>query len=354
MSPSDAQDVTGVVPMVIDTTSPEKIAAIAMREAKPAVIPTRTDDRDFNIDTTVAASVDSNGQQTQPTGSEPVEPAPAFTNGHTASANKRSDIDDEPAQKRMRTEDPPKVDELPKPVQSAVTVSEATTALTVTTTPAVATPVGNATETLVTAPFIMTKEQHKYCTAMVRALKRHRDSGPFLKPVDIVALNIPDYPNIVKHPMDMDTVEKTLKARQYTDTQAFSDDLRLMFNNCYMYNGRESVVGIMAGNIENMFESQLKKMPTGIDTALAEHNRRESEAGMRTPTSANRPKRDAHPPPSRDLPNMQRKKSRTTDPQMKHCLNIVKDFMKKANFNIAYPFLEPVDPIGMNCPDYFS
>ncbi|KAJ2632258.1 transcription initiation at TATA-containing promoter protein, partial [Coemansia sp. RSA 1287] len=200
----------------------------------------------------------------------------------------------------------------------------------------------------------MTKEQHKYCTAMVRALKRHRDSGPFLKPVDIVALNIPDYPNIVKHPMDMDTVEKTLKARQYTDTQAFSDDLRLMFNNCYMYNGRESVVGIMAGNIENMFESQLKKMPTGIDTALAEHNRRESEAGMRTPTSANRPKRDAHPPPSRDLPNMQRKKSRTTDPQMKHCLNIVKDFMKKANFNIAYPFLEPVDPIGMNCPDYFS
>ncbi|PIA13444.1 Bromodomain-containing protein, partial [Coemansia reversa NRRL 1564] len=196
--------------------------------------------------------------------------------------------------------------------------------------------------------------QHKYCTAMVRALKKHRDAGPFLRPVDIVALNIPDYPNIVKTPMDLSTVEMTLKARRYADTQAFADALRLMFNNCYLYNGRESVVGIMAGNLENMFESQLKKMPSGIDTALAEHKRQSSDASARTPTSATRPKRDAHPPPSRDLPGMQRKKSRTTDPQMRYCLNIVKEFMKKANFNIAYPFLEPVDPVAMNCPDYFK
>ncbi|KAJ1846719.1 hypothetical protein LPJ57_008960, partial [Coemansia sp. RSA 486] len=88
---------------------------------------------------------------------------------------------------------------------------------------------------------IMTKEQNKYCTAMIRALKKHRDAGPFLNPVDIVALNIPDYPTIVTKPIDLGTIEKKLKVRQYADTQAFIDDLRLMFNNCYMYNGRESV-----------------------------------------------------------------------------------------------------------------
>ncbi|KAJ2012827.1 hypothetical protein GGI06_004021, partial [Coemansia sp. S85] len=169
---------------------------------------------------------------------------------------------------------------------------------------------------------LLTKEQHKYCTAMVRALKKHRDAGPFLKPVDIVALNIPDYPTIVKTPMDLSTIERKLKARQYVDTQAFIDDMRLMINNCYMYNGRESVVGNMAANIEVMFDSQAKKMPTGIDTALAEHNRREYESGSRTPGSVARPKRDAHPPPSRDMPNLQRKKSRTADPQMRFCLNI--------------------------------
>ncbi|KAJ2425327.1 hypothetical protein GGF41_002461, partial [Coemansia sp. RSA 2531] len=201
---------------------------------------------------------------------------------------------------------------------------------------------------------ILTKEQHKYCTAMVRALKKHRDAGPFLKPVDIVALNIPDYPTIVKTPMDLSTIERKLKMRHYVDTQAFTDDMRLMINNCYMYNGRESVIGNMAANIEVMFDSQLKKMPAGIDTALAEHNRREFESGSRTPGSVARPKRDAHPPPSRDMPNLQRKKSRTADPQMRFCLNITKEFMKKANFNIAYPFLEPVDPVAMNCPDYFT
>ncbi|KAJ2241174.1 hypothetical protein GGI13_007430, partial [Coemansia sp. RSA 455] len=164
---------------------------------------------------------------------------------------------------------------------------------------------------------ILTKEQHKYCTAMVRALKKHRDAGPFLKPVDIVALNIPDYPTIVKTPMDLSTIERKLKMRHYVDTQAFTDDMRLMINNCYMYNGRESVIGNMAANIEVMFDSQLKKMPAGIDTALAEHNRREFESGSRTPGSVARPKRDAHPPPSRDMPNLQRKKSRTADPQMR-------------------------------------
>ncbi|KAJ1843037.1 hypothetical protein LPJ73_005611, partial [Coemansia sp. RSA 2703] len=203
---------------------------------------------------------------------------------------------------------------------------------------------------------IMTKEQHKYCSAMVRALKKHRDAVPFLNPVDIVALNIPDYPTIVTHPMDLGTIDTKLRSREYVDTQGFIDDLRLMFNNCYMYNGRESVVGNMAANLETMFESQLKKMPSGIDTALAEHNRRTSEAGTRTPNTASvaRPKRDSHPPPSRDLPNMQRKKSRTADPQLRFCLNVVKEFMKKANFSIAYPFLEPVDPVAMNCPDYFT
>ncbi|ORX67093.1 Bromodomain-containing protein, partial [Linderina pennispora] len=77
----------------------------------------------------------------------------------------------------------------------------------------------------------------KYCTAMLRALKKHRDAGPFLKPVDVVALNIPDYVNIIKYPMDLSTIENKLKGRLYADTQGFTDDLRLMFNNAYIYNG---------------------------------------------------------------------------------------------------------------------
>ncbi|KAJ2709234.1 hypothetical protein H4R19_004356, partial [Coemansia spiralis] len=301
--------------MEIEVASPEKIAAIAIGAVAPPNAPP-------------ASAPLPNGHA--------VGAAPhTNSNGNTTKAD--DDDSGEPATKRLRTDAAASSPNQPPVKSTSATQPPPATA------PAAPPPALN----------IMTKEQHKYCTAMVRALKKHRDAGPFLQPVDIVALNIPDYPTIVKTPMDLSTVDKKLKARQYPDPQSFASDLQLMLNNCYKYNGRESVVGIMAGNLETMFETQIKKMPAGIDTVLADRARRESEGGgSRTPTSANRPKRDAHPPPSRDMPGMHRKKSRTTDPQMKFCLNIVKDFMKKANFNIAYPFLEPVDPVAMNCPDY--
>ena len=39
-----------------------------------------------------------------------------------------------------------------------------------------------------------------------------KDAAPFLNPVDPIALNIPHYPTIVKHPMDFSTIERKLAA----------------------------------------------------------------------------------------------------------------------------------------------
>jgi bromodomain-containing factor 1 len=41
-------------------------------------------------------------------------------------------------------------------------------------------------------------------------MKKHRLAGPFLKPVDDVALNIPDYYYIIKEPMDLQTINNNL------------------------------------------------------------------------------------------------------------------------------------------------
>ena len=38
---------------------------------------------------------------------------------------------------------------------------------------------------------------------LMRKLMRRKNAWPFLDPVDPVALNIPDYPDVVKHPMDL-------------------------------------------------------------------------------------------------------------------------------------------------------
>jgi hypothetical protein len=97
----------------------------------------------------------------------------------------------------------------------------------------------------------MSPEHVKICTSIIRNLKRYNDSGPFLKPVDPVALGIPDYFTIIHHPMDISTIEKKLKSSSYKNIDEFIDDFSLMFKNCYEYNGIQQPVSLMAKKFRN-------------------------------------------------------------------------------------------------------
>ncbi|KAJ1957280.1 hypothetical protein IWQ62_005130, partial [Dispira parvispora] len=210
----------------------------------------------------------------------------------------------------------------------------------------------------------ITKEQQKYCQSMVRSMKRHRDGGPFLEPVDHVKLNIPDYPTIVKHPMDLSTVEKKLTAGQYVEVDDFVADLRLIFSNCYLYNGSEAVVSKMAQNLERVFNNQVHNIPNWPKSeemvhspGLASHAKGGSgNSGSRRALTEGRPKREVHPP-SRELPSgpqyAQGHRSRTpADPQLKFCHQVIRELFKKAHQKYAYIFYEPVDWMSLNIPDY--
>lgn len=59
----------------------------------------------------------------------------------------------------------------------------------------------------------------------------------FHSPVDPVALNIPEYPNIIKHPMDLSTVQKKLRNKSYATIQDFDEDMRLIWSNAMLFNG---------------------------------------------------------------------------------------------------------------------
>ena len=109
----------------------------------------------------------------------------------------------------------------------------------------------------------LSEEQLKYCDVILKSLKKHRDVGPFLLPVDPVALRIPDYPIVIKNPMDLSTIEqKLLISKEYQNADSFSDDVRLMLNNCYTYNPAETIVHKKGKNLEKHFDNLLKKMPT--------------------------------------------------------------------------------------------
>lgn len=104
----------------------------------------------------------------------------------------------------------------------------------------------------------------KFCTQTLRELKKnkYRDINyPFLAPVDVVALNIPDYVNIVKHPMDLATIERKLTEGDYDEPEQFEQDIRLMFNNCYLYNPPTLPVHKMGRELERVFDEKWAQKP---------------------------------------------------------------------------------------------
>ena len=65
---------------------------------------------------------------------------------------------------------------------------------------------------------------------------------PFRVPVDPKQLNIPDYFEIIKKPMDMSAIKNKLETGCYTDPWEFVEDVWLMFENAWIYNRKTSRV----------------------------------------------------------------------------------------------------------------
>jgi Bromodomain len=101
------------------------------------------------------------------------------------------------------------------------------------------------------------------CITIVKQLSKLKDAGPFLKPVDPVALKCPDYLTIIKHPMDFSTILKRLEhkpekgiTRHYADPAEFVADMRLVFENCRTYNAVGHAVRKMGDTISEVWEKK--------------------------------------------------------------------------------------------------
>ncbi|XP_063056601.1 bromodomain testis-specific protein isoform X4 [Engraulis encrasicolus] len=107
-------------------------------------------------------------------------------------------------------------------------------------------------------------ERLKHCCAILKELfakKHYAYAWPFYKPVDVAALGLHDYYDIVQQPMDMGTIRKKMDNREYTDALQFAADIRLMFSNCYKYNPPTHEVVAMAQRLQEVFESRFAKIP---------------------------------------------------------------------------------------------
>ena len=94
-----------------------------------------------------------------------------------------------------------------------------------------------------------------------------REAEPFRDPVDPVAHNVPDYLNVIKDPMDLGTIDRRLRQRgikpglPYTTVDEVVRDVRLVFKNCYTYNGDTHPVSALASKVSDLFESAMAALP---------------------------------------------------------------------------------------------
>ncbi|XP_029103803.1 bromodomain-containing protein 4-like isoform X3 [Scleropages formosus] len=124
------------------------------------------------------------------------------------------------------------------------------------------------------------QEQLRYCAGIAREMlsKKHAAyAWPFYKPVDVEALGLHDYYDIIKHPMDLGTIKSKLESKQYLEAQEFAADMRLMFSNCYKYNPPDHDVVAMARKLQDVFEMRYAKMPDESDPTVS---------GVHTPSPA--------------------------------------------------------------------
>ncbi|PAV63530.1 hypothetical protein WR25_07690 isoform F [Diploscapter pachys] len=84
-------------------------------------------------------------------------------------------------------------------------------------------------------------------------LEQSEDAIPFRLPVDPHVLNIPDYFDIIKHPMDLQTIAQRLDQGQYRNPWAFCDDIWLMFDNAWLYNRKNSKVYKYCTKLSELF-----------------------------------------------------------------------------------------------------
>ncbi len=108
------------------------------------------------------------------------------------------------------------------------------------------------------------------CGDLLKELNKLPTSVYFAKPVDPVALNIPDYTTLITTPMDFQTVGQKLYANEYQSPLHFAEDVRLVFKNAITYNQlKDNPVHIAAREMSMRFEEKYKGLMQSMHSKSA-------------------------------------------------------------------------------------
>jgi len=111
------------------------------------------------------------------------------------------------------------------------------------------------------------------CLELLKGLQNHDHGWVFNEPVNPEALGIPDYFDVIKHPMDLGTIAKKLENGAYSTFHDFFLDVRLTFANALQYNQVGSPVYEWALILKEKSEKDFQRLLKCIEEEMEEKMR---------------------------------------------------------------------------------
>uniref|UniRef100_UPI00358E964A MYND-type zinc finger-containing chromatin reader ZMYND8-like isoform X4 n=1 Tax=Myxine glutinosa TaxID=7769 RepID=UPI00358E964A len=134
--------------------------------------------------------------------------------------------------------------------------------------------VAECTETQSKAMSILSTEQLSFLLKFALQRMKHTGTDPFQKPVSLE--QHPDYTEYIFQPMDLSTLEKIIKRKQFGCTEAFLSDAKWILHNCIIYNGSNHKLTATARMIIKICEHEMNEIEICPECYLASCQKRDN------------------------------------------------------------------------------
>lgn len=110
-------------------------------------------------------------------------------------------------------------------------------------------------------PDFTPEKELEYCRGLIDRMIQGpgfwtRLVGPFKNPVNPETDNVPNYFDVVKRPMDLNTIKTKITSGMYASGAEFEADVRLIFQNCYEYWTQNDGIWAVCESFEKYFNEQ--------------------------------------------------------------------------------------------------
>ncbi|CAA6668691.1 unnamed protein product [Spirodela intermedia] len=118
--------------------------------------------------------------------------------------------------------------------------------------------------------------------------------GVYAEPVDPEEL--PDYHDIIKHPMDFGTIRKKLADGAYSDLEKFESDVFLVCTNAMQYNAPDTIYFRQAHSIQELARKKFQSIRLGREEVIKSEGKNQPNSTRKNLIAGSLDDEDAHHP----------------------------------------------------------